>query len=412
MSKFGKEMLEKKPYILYNSIQHYEWGTIGKNAFIPNLLDFPAKEKPYAELWIGAHPKLSSKLEINHELIELYKVINDFPIEILGERVSKKFDRKLPFLLKILSARKALSIQTHPNKEQAKELHESNSVNYPDDNHKPEIAIVLTALDALVGFRPPIEIMENLTRYPSLKEYLGNKVIDDFELRIRNGSDSGKSIKNIFTKLISKSSDNLNLKKCIDSISESIKPKEDKSNDEKLFILLKSEYGYDIGLLTIFFLNHLQLNEGDAIFTKAGVPHAYLKGDIVECMANSDNVVRAGLTPKFKDVKTLLSVLSYDESDSIIHCNKINEYIKKYSPPIEEFQIEKIELDNNVIELATSNQVEILLVTNGNANIYINDRLGEILTIERGEVVLIPAIIDKYRIYSENDTHVFRVTIP
>lgn len=412
MSKTGNEMLEKKPYILYNSIQHYEWGTIGKSAFIPNLLDFPAKEKPYAELWIGAHPKLSSKLEINNELVELQKAINDFPIEILGERVSKKFDRKLPFLLKILSAGKALSIQTHPNKEQAIELHKSDPVNYPDDNHKPEIAIVLTTLDALVGFRTPNEIMDNLILYPSLKEYLGVKGVDDFELRIRNGTDSGKIIESIFTKLISKSSDDLYLKRCIDSISELIELKENKNKDDELFILLKSEYGYDVGLLTIFFLNHLQFKEGDAIFTKAGVPHAYLKGDIVECMANSDNVVRAGLTPKFKDIKTLLSILAYDQSDSIIHGYKTNEYIKKYSPPIEEFQIEKIELDNNVIELVTNSQVEILLVTNGNANIYVSDRLGEILTIERGEAALLPAVIDKYRIYSEDDSHVFRITIP
>jgi len=129
-------------------------------------------------------------------------------------------------------------------------------------------------------------------------------------------------------------------------------------------------------------------------------------------MANSDNVVRAGLTPKFQDINTLLNILDYEGSDSIIHSQKINENIKKYSPPIAEFQIEKIELDNNVIELFTNNQVEILLITNGNTNIYVSDRLGEILTIERGEVVLIPAIIDKYRIYSEDDSHVFRVTIP
>ena len=410
--KIKIDMIEKRPYILYNSIQHYEWGTIGKDAFIPNLLDFPAKEKPYAELWIGAHPKLSSKLEINNELVELQKAINDYPIEILGERVSKKFHGKLPFLLKILSARKALSIQTHPNKEQAKELHESDPINYPDGNHKPEIAIVLTTLDALVGFRSPNKILENLKQYPSLKEYLGDEVTNDFELSLENGTDPTKLIENIFTKLILKYSNNFALKKCIDSISESISQKDVKSKDEDLFIELRSEYNYDIGLLTLFFLNHIQLNEGDAIFTNAGVPHAYLRGDIVECMANSDNVVRAGLTPKFKDVNTLLNILDYEESDSTIHGRKINEYITKYSPPIDEFQIEKIQLDNNGIELVTKDQVEILLIANGNVNINISDGLDEILTFASGESALIPAVVDKYMIYSEDDSIVFRVTIP
>ena len=96
----------------------------------------------------------------------------------------------------------------------------------------------------------------------------------------------------------------------------------------------------------------------------------------------------------------------------MIHSKKINEYIKKYSPPIAEFQIEKIELNNNGIELATKDQVEVLLIANGNVNIYISDGLDEILTFTNGETALIPAVVDKYMIYSEDDSHVFRVTIP
>ena len=405
-------MIEKKPYILYNAIQHYEWGTIGKDAFIPNLLDIPVEDKPYAELWIGAHPKLSSKLEINDELIELQKAIDDFPNEILGERVSRKFNNKLPFLLKILSARKALSIQTHPNKEQAKLLHSADPVNYPDDNHKPEIAIVLTSLQALLGFRTQKEIFENLNKYPPIIAFLGSESVDEFKQSLQNSSDSAKAIKNLFSALITNSQDDQKLKKCIDSINRTISLKDDISEDEKLFIKLFEEYDYDIGLLTIFFLNYIKLIEGESIFTDAGVPHAYLKGDIVECMANSDNVVRAGLTPKFKDIDTLLSIMDYRGFDYRLEGERISDNIINYSPPIEEFQIEKFKFDNNGIELSTKNQVEILLVTEGNANIYLSDGEEGILTFEKGEAVLIPALIDKYKIYSENDTQVFRVTIP
>ena len=241
---------------------------------------------------------------------------------------------------------------------------------------------------------------------------MGDEVTNNFELSLESGTDPTKLIENIFAKLILKSSEDINLRKCIDSISEYITQKDVKNKDDDLFNELRSEYGYDIGLLTLFFLNHIQLNEGDAIFTNAGVPHAYLKGDIVECMANSDNVVRAGLTPKFKDVNTLLNILDYEGSDSMIHSKKINEYIKKYSPPIAEFQIEKIELNNNGIELATKDQVEVLLIANGNVNIYISDGLDEILTFTNGETALIPAVVDKYMIYSEDDSHVFIVTIP
>ena len=405
-------MLKKKPYILYNGIQHYDWGSVGENAFIPDLLDIPVEDKPYAEFWIGAHPKLPSKLEINDKLVELQNAIEEFPIEILGERVSRKFDNKLPFLLKVLSARKALSIQTHPNKDQAKKLHFSDPINYPDENHKPEIAIVLTSLQALVGFRTPNEILENLNKNSELKKYLGLEVVTEFEKSFEDDSDFDIAIKNVFTVLIQNSQNNLKLKECIDSIRKNITLKDNYNQDDNLFIELFEEYGYDIGLLTIFFLNHITLNEGDSIFTDAGIPHAYLKGDIVECMANSDNVVRAGLTPKFKDIETLLNIVNYRGFDSRLEGEIISEYIVKYSPPIEEFQIDKYQFDNSVMELTTNNQVEILLVTEGNANIYLSDGSDGILTIEKGEVVLIPALIDKYKIYSENNTQVFRVTIP
>lgn len=398
-------MLEKRPYILYNSIQHYEWGTKGENAFIPNFIGIKADDKPYAELWIGAHPKLSSKIEINGELVELRKAINDYPAEILGDRVCSKFDNKLPFLLKVLSAGKALSIQTHPNKKQAEELHLSDPANYYDNNHKPEIAIVLTKLDALLGFRSYDEISKNLNTYPQLKKFLGEEVISNFEQSI-----SEYPIKNIFTELMLKSSDEVSLKKCIDSIYEVIKQKDESRNqDGQLFNILKEEYGYDIGLLAMFFLNHVQLNKDDAVFTDAGIPHAYLEGDIVECMANSDNVVRAGLTPKFKDVNTLLKILNYDNSKSILTPEKIGDSIN-YSPPIDEFRIEKIDVENKQLELSTRNQVEILLVAEGGINVFASD--DDHISFKKGEAFLIPAVVDQYTIEPENNAVIFRVLIP
>ncbi len=396
-------MLEKKPYLLYNSVQHYEWGTKGEEAFIPDLLGIKSNDKPYAELWIGAHPSLSSKIKVDGELIELRQVISKNPKEILGERVSKKFDNKLPFLLKILSAGKALSIQTHPNKEQAKELHLSDPKHYPDDNHKPEIAIVIDKLEALLGFRSYSEILRILNKYPHIKKFLGEEVVINF-----TQSRNKNAIKNIFSKLMLKSSDEIELKECIDSINGEIERKEKLSNDEQLFIGLQKEYGYDIGLIAMFFLNYIRIKKDEAIFTDAGIPHAYLKGNIIECMANSDNVVRAGLTQKFKDVNTLLKIINYDSSNAILTPRK-NYHVMEYTPPIEEFKIEKINIENEQMELITGNQVEILLVMKG--NIIISTEANDSL-FKKGESVLMPATVNHYKVKTATTSTVFRILIP
>ena len=147
---------ETRPFRLLNKIQHYAWGARNEQAFIAKLLQLEVeKDKPYAELWMGTHPNAPSAVEINdQEKIPLDRFIKQFPKEVLGQKVIERFGVQLPFLFKVLSAGEALSIQAHPNKEQAAMLHQRDPEHYPDDNHKPEIAIALDQLTALVGFRP------------------------------------------------------------------------------------------------------------------------------------------------------------------------------------------------------------------------------------------------------------------
>ena len=173
-------MIKQEPYKLVNHVQNYEWGMKGKSAFIPKLLGFEAEEKPYAEVWIGSHPKLSSQILLDGKATNLETIIEKCPKEILGEKVAKKFGDKLPFLLKILSANQALSIQTHPNKTQAIDLYKNDPNNYPDDNHKPEIAIALDFLNALVGFRPLNEIEFNFNLFPQLINFVGSETFIQF----------------------------------------------------------------------------------------------------------------------------------------------------------------------------------------------------------------------------------------
>ena len=146
-----------QPYILLGKIQNYDWGTVNKEAFIPRLLKIEQKKDlPYAEYWIGVHPKAPSEIILEGEKVSLPSVLKQFPFEILGERISKKFNNSLPFLLKVLSVNKALSIQAHPNKKLADALNQRDPVNYPDKNHKPEIAIAIDKLKAIVGLKEPI----------------------------------------------------------------------------------------------------------------------------------------------------------------------------------------------------------------------------------------------------------------
>ncbi len=405
-------MIEKKAYKLRNFIQHYEWGTKGEDAFIPKLLGITPEDKPYAELWIGAHPRLSSKINIDNELISLNQIIEAYPSEILGAEVANRFDNKLPYLLKVLSAGKALSIQTHPNKSQAEELHRKDSKNYIDDNHKPEIAIVLDRLEALVGFQTPMQIKQNLSDYPILKTFLADETVKKFKDSISNGIENEKALGIIFSTLMLNASNENELQNCIESITEQIMTKESPSKTDRLFLKLKKQYGIDIGLLTIFFLNYLDLSVGEAIFTPAGIPHAYLEGNIVECMANSDNVVRAGLTPKFKDVDTLLDILDYSKTDALLIGNKEKVGIVKYTSPIQEFVIERIELStDDEFSFNTKNRIEIMLITEGAISLVIEDN-NHAFSYSKGDVPLIPALVDQYSIISKSVSTVFRVTVP
>ena len=393
-------MIEPKPYKLVNHIQNYEWGTKGKNAFIPNLLGFEAEDKPYAEVWIGSHPKLSSEILMNGLATNLETIIEKCPNEILGEKVTKKFGNKLPFLLKILSANQALSIQTHPNKLQAVELHKNNPHNYPDDNHKPEVAIALDFLKALVGFRPLNEIESNFMLYPQLIDFVGSEEFNEFT---KDKSQNG--LKKLFTALMKKSLDFDELQNVILSIKAKIELKSRQSEDEELFNILFQHYGFDIGLLVLFFLNVVNLKSGEAIYTPAGIPHAYLKGNIVECMANSDNVVRAGLTPKFKDIEQLANILTYQFGKPEF-IGKIRERnITEYKVSAKEFCIEKIVLNNTNLDFSTNNKVEIIFVTEGE---IICDKLN----IKKGESILIPAIFSQYSIVSKTNSTLFKVTVP
>jgi mannose-6-phosphate isomerase len=438
-------MIKPQPYILKNTIQHYEWGTKGKNAYIPKLLNIKAeKDKPYAELWMGAHPKASSKIIISGKEIDLAEVIRHYPIEMLGRKTAKKFSNTLPFLFKVLSAGEALSIQVHPSKGKAIALHKKDPINYPDSNHKLEIAIALDSLTALVGFKPLNEILKALKDYPEIPEFIGFEYLkisgkrhsefiseshlkmlkqvqqDIFNLLRQPHRDflsddvKKKFVKKIFTRLLKRSvSDEKALTTTIRKLKNRLSKKKNQTEIDKYFLELSRKYKNDIGLLILFFLNLVHLKRGEAIFTKPGIPHAYLKGNILECMSNSDNVIRAGLTPKYKDIGTLLKVLTCDLAAPQILKGQKKKNAIIYQTDAKEFVIQFITSKKN--ELKFDNQVgpRILLVLEGAIKFLFMDGVKtKSEKILKGESVLLPSILSNFRIASEKPSKFVLVSVP
>jgi len=407
--------LEKQPFLLINKIQNYAWGSKNDEAFIPQLLDITTEpDLPYAELWIGTHPKACSEILFEGNKIELLSFINKNPEEILGNFCINKFGAKFPYLLKVLSAAEALSIQAHPNKKYAEILHKKDPFNYPDDNHKPEIAVALDNLTALAGFRDIQDIIKMLNEYNEISEFLELDILPD--IKELKEEEIKKALKNIFEKLLNNAVEKPGkLKECIESLIKKVSVKIPNLNEkEKLFIELSSKNpSDDIGLLVIFFLELIHLNSGEAFFTGAGIPHAYIKGNIVECMANSDNVVRAGLTNKFKDITTLSEIAYYNTEPIEILKNDPGAKNLLYNSPAEEFKISKIELEaDSEIEISTENSFEVLLVTEGEIKIKSSEfNSGKEFDYKKGNSILIAAFINKYILSAKNKITVFRVTV-
>lgn len=405
--------ISAKPYRLKNTIQYYKWGTSGQNAFIPILTGItPEPEIPFAELWMGAHPKAPSTLIDNYEEIPLDILIEQHPEKILGENNCKKFNSSFPFLFKVLSANEALSIQVHPNKMQAERLHSDDPDHYPDDNHKPEIAIALDSLTALAGFQKFPDIRDMLNKYIEIAAFIGEDIVADSINKYETSKNDRASVKNLFSEMMTKSIENeRELDKTIQYLLARFENSDPLSEKEKLFLELFTTYGADVGLLCLFFFNLITLKAGEAFYTDAGIPHAYIKGNIIECMANSDNVVRAGLTPKFKDVKTLLNILTYETGAPDIMNARSEESISIYNTPADEFLVRRIQIrKDQTLNISSSNAPSIFIVLDGIVNCLYGEETKESYT--KGESFLTPAILSSYTLCAKKNTVLFEATIP
>ncbi|PIA14092.1 mannose-6-phosphate isomerase [Coemansia reversa NRRL 1564] len=376
------------------NVNNYHWG---KHGFSSKAAQFASinpeltidPKQTYSELWMGTHPNGPSILYGTEK--ELSKLIEEEP-KVLGDRIIKKYGG-LPFLFKVLSIEKALSIQAHPDKILAKKLHIERPQIYKDDNHKPEMSIALTDFIAMSGFRPLEHISTYLDEYPEFQALISKDTITTFKNSIKKDDTIGrKALKELFSELMNATEKDVQIQ--LDKLLERI----GQNNDEPLDITetalirrLSSEYPGDIGVFCVFMLNVLKLKPGEAFFMGPNDPHAYIFGDCIECMATSDNVVRAGLTPKLRDVPVLVDMLSYDygtPDSKILRPIKSNSASLLYDPPIEEFSV----LQTNLLAKQTENILtpigpKILIVTEGIGELTV---AGVLHKVQPGSVYFVP----------------------
>lgn len=378
----------------------YDWGNKDPRSLLRTLAQkgghkIPAEGEPLAELWMGDHPGGPSTIygedRTLQELIQK-EPENDSGAFHQGSPPQEKNHSGLPFLFKVLDAKKTLSIQAHPDRKLARELHRKDPEHYPDSNHKPEMVIALSGVRAMVGFRPGQEILSFLDGSKTLMALMsGDQASGEF------------SIERTFSRLMNAGPKEI--KSAVESFQT--EPPLDSLADEVFRKLLEQYGNEDPGIFAPYLLNVLEPRSGEALFLGPGVPHAYIQGEMIECMASSDNVVRAGLTKKFRDLPVLLSMLDCSQKKELIiqphrqqHSGSGEPIIDSYPVLTSEFQIHRISTQKpgTLIPPEGFFFPGILLILQGQCEIYASNNphgSGDFSLIAReGEVIFFPEFLN------------------
>lgn len=337
--------MTKTPSILRldNVVRSYAWGSL---TALPELLGIEASGTPAAELWMGAHPDDPSRWRDHPDLPRLDELISADPQDYLGPASIQQFGPRLPFLLKVLAADKALSMQVHPNLAQAQAGFAAENErgippdaaerNYADTNHKPELACALTEFDAWCGFRPVDQTLRLLDALdvPELAPYRALLAASD-------------GLRATFTTLLTLQCDVRRelVRAVIAGCRRLAASGREWSAEAGASVLAEQDFPDDVGAVLALLLNYVRLAPGEAIFLGAGNVHAYLRGVCVEILANSDNVLRCGLTPKHIDVPELLRVADFTPLEQPRwQPRRLSEHATVFQVPVPDFQLARIEL--------------------------------------------------------------------
>lgn len=397
---------------LKGTFQHYDWG--GEH-FIPNWLRLnEPNPQPYAEYWLGAHRSSPSEIEFEGKPLALDKLLDTAP-ELLGNASREQFGDELPFLLKILDVKKPLSIQLHPSKLEAehgfaKENEAGIPLNapnrtYKDRNHKPEMMIALSDFWLLHGFKPMAEMQESLQKHASLAPLA--QALEE------------RGLPTVYAEIMQ--ADQAQLTEWLLPIIEAKKAAYEqdklKLSDPDYWVLYSLEAmnisleKLDAGLLCFYLFNLVNVKKGEGIYQGAGLPHAYLRGQNIELMAASDNVIRGGLTPKYIDIPALLHTINYqpvvpkiippfEESEDVVHLYP--------TPEAKDFALQHLAFKPFDEETFVADSASILLVMKG--SLFID--LGEDdIHLSQGESVFISAG-SKVDVIGELDGYAVIATLP
>ncbi len=398
--------LNERIFKLKGVIQHYAWGG---HLFIPQLLNSDeSTDKPSAEYWMGAHPSAPSKLLVGQDWVSLNQLITEDPATTITTSVMGRFG-ELPYLFKVLDVKDMLSIQVHPTKESAEiGFAEENKAgipinaphrNYKDQNHKPEVMVALSEFWLLHGFKS--------------KEALEEVLIDTQELKILLPLFRQAGIKGLYQFVMEMEHEDVN-NMLAPLVKRAIRLKKegsiDKTNPGWWAAKLYEENGIteniDRGIFSIYFFNIVYVDKGGAVFQKAGVPHAYLEGQNIELMANSDNVLRGGLTPKHVDVPELMKHTLFESVvPNVMKGNPGAGGEVVYPCPVPDFGLSKIELKTGENYFGKSFSLEIMIVTEG--AVIVNQHL----VLKKGEAAAVLADTP-YELNGTGNSTIFKAFVP
>jgi mannose-6-phosphate isomerase len=375
---------------------------------------------PEAELWLGAHPQDPARLETDQGDVSLLETLVADPDGQLGTAARSRFGDALPFLVKVLAADEPLSLQAHPSREQAAEgyLREerlgipvaSPVRNYRDASHKPELLVALQPFEALAGFRPAALTVE-------LLRALAVADLDPY-IDLLNDKSDADGLRALFTTWITAPQPHIDVlvPALLDGAIHYITSGATRfAAEAKTVLELGESYPGDAGVLASLLLNRITLAPGESIFLPAGNLHTYLRGVALEVMANSDNVLRGGLTPKHVDVPELLRVLDFTPTTEAqlrprTHRDGIG---LVFDTPAEEFAASMLTLDGEHLgheadAPSRHDGPQILLCIEGSTTVYGKSKT---LMLNRGMAAWVGADDGPIRLLAREPAQLFRATV-
>jgi mannose-6-phosphate isomerase len=371
--------------LLENPVRPYAWGSATE---IPRLLGMEPTGQPQAELWMGVHPAAPSRLRSGSSLAER---VQDDPTGELSAVVVRRFGARLPFLMKIIAAERPLSLQAHPNLEQARLGYadeqqrgvplDSPERSYVDPNHKPELACALTPFEALCGFRSIPDTLRLLGGLAAAAPVL-TKYVE--ALRARPDRDG---LREVVTGLLTVPADRR--RRLVDAVVAACAAGSAEFPAEYATgVELGEAYPGDPGVVIALLLNRITLQPGQAMFLAAGNMHCYLRGTAIEVMASSDNVLRGGFTVKHVDVPELLRVVDVTDGPAPLMVPKEQgPGHTAYRPLVPDFRLDTFALADAPVEMGLTGP-RIALTVAGSAVVQAGPQT---LALPQGASAWLPA---------------------